>query len=65
MSVLRTIKCNVEKCKVFYVEKEFGAGFPGWGELHGKVDTETGSTGFGLCPVHHELTFQFVLRLRG
>lgn len=65
MSVARTIKCDVDKCNEQCTEKVFGEGFPGWGELHGKIDTETGSTGFGLCPRHHNITFNFVQNLRG
>lgn len=65
MSVLRTIKCNVDGCGNLSPEKEFGDGWPGWGELHGRVDDATGSTGFGLCPKHLEMTFHFVSLLRG
>lgn len=35
MSILRTIKCDVEGCDFQYTENIDGGGFPGWGHIKG------------------------------
>jgi hypothetical protein len=59
MSILRTIKCNVEGCREIYTEQGPGAGFPGWGVLQGRQN-EKGETECHLCPKHLDMVFKYV-----
>ncbi len=59
----RTIKCDVPSCREQCTEKMHGDGWPEWGEVKGKRDTETGSETFGLCPRHLSRVFEFMLNL--
>ena len=49
---LRTITCDVAGCSNQYTESVDGAGFPGWGQVSGLRNPETGATEAHLCPVH-------------
>lgn len=43
----RTLICDKADCRKTYTEPEFGAGFPGWGELGGiLISGQTAK----LCP---------------
>jgi len=52
MTTLRTIHCDVKACEECHVEGKFNEGFPGWGEIQGLIDKDTGNTKAHLCPKH-------------
>lgn len=60
MSQLRTIKCDV--CGRTYAEAEPGAGFPGWGMLHGVAFDDAPNP--ELCPAHLAAAADFLYKLR-
>jgi len=62
MSILRTIKCNIEGCKEHYTEKSPAEGWPKWGAIEGKQN-DNGETTFHLCPTHLMTVFDFINRM--
>ena len=58
MTTLRTIKCDFPKCGKDSTEEKYNDGWPGWGRIQGKENTETGLTDFDLCPDHLNKVFQ-------
>lgn len=65
MSMLRSIYCSVRGCTHKYEEAKPGAGFPAWGSVQGRTDTETGETDFHLCPEHLDEVFKFLTKRKG
>lgn len=58
--IRRTIVCDV--CGATYTEQSDGAGFKGWGALHGiAID---GCANPSLCPAHLNAVAHFVDRLK-
>ena len=61
MPILRQITCDI--CGKNEIEKVFGEGWIGWGQIHGKID-DKGNTDFALCPEHLEDIFKIALELK-
>jgi len=56
--VRREIQCDVEGCEARAVEQAPGRGWPGWGDIRGRRNAETGETTFHLCPEHLNEVFK-------
>lgn len=50
--ILQTIKCSVKGCLHTHTEEKPNTGFPGWGDVGGIVNKETGEERPHLCPDH-------------
>ena len=65
MGIRRVVFCNIKDCNKESTEEYHGKGWPGWGLIKGKKDTETGEEEFYLCPDDLNTVFDFALSLGG
>ena len=60
MSLLQTIKCDVEGCDKEHTEEKYGVGHMGWGHVAGVENIETGAMQAYTCPEHLKIIKEFI-----